>query len=91
MGYADDTVGYADAARHYAWWAGHPSVGPERVAAESDAVLAAPGLVPSTTPPVDGRTSASVELARSGRARRRRARLERLGAGAAGRRPPGWR
>ncbi|WP_372350226.1 ATP-binding protein [Streptomyces sp. KL116D] len=67
VGYADDTVGYADAAaRHYAWWAGHPSVGPERVAAESDAVLAALlALVPSTTPPVDGGTSASVELARA--------------------------
>ncbi|MFF9343179.1 MULTISPECIES: ATP-binding protein [unclassified Streptomyces] len=29
------------AAQHYAWWAGHPSVGPERAAAESDALLAA--------------------------------------------------
>ncbi|MEU8822830.1 ATP-binding protein [Streptomyces sp. NPDC048636] len=28
-------------ARHYAWWAGHPSVAPERVAAEADAVLGA--------------------------------------------------
>ncbi|MFD4374633.1 ATP-binding protein [Streptomyces sp. NPDC058486] len=31
------------AAQHYAWWAGHPSVGPERAAAESDALLAALG------------------------------------------------
>ncbi|MFI1391546.1 ATP-binding protein [Streptomyces griseoaurantiacus] len=39
------------AARHYAWWAGHPSVTPERVAAEADAVLAAlTALVPLTTP-----------------------------------------
>ncbi|MFF4322584.1 ATP-binding protein [Streptomyces sp. NPDC001568] len=29
------------AARHYAWWTGHASVTPERVAAEADAVLAA--------------------------------------------------
>ncbi|MER5491191.1 ATP-binding protein [Streptomyces sp. NPDC002490] len=29
------------AARHYAWWTGHPSVAPRRVAAEADAVLAA--------------------------------------------------
>jgi hypothetical protein len=29
------------AALHYAWWAGHPSVTPERVAAEAEAILAA--------------------------------------------------
>ncbi|WP_168724281.1 ATP-binding protein [Streptomyces sp. A1547] len=29
------------AARHYAWWTGHASVTPERVASEADAVLAA--------------------------------------------------
>ncbi|GAA2399659.1 ATP-binding protein [Streptomyces glaucosporus] len=29
------------AARHYAWWTGHPSVTPERVAQEAEAVLAA--------------------------------------------------
>ncbi|GAA2464810.1 ATP-binding protein [Streptomyces macrosporus] len=28
-------------ARHYAWWTGHPSVTPERVAQEAEAVLAA--------------------------------------------------
>ncbi|WP_169316872.1 ATP-binding protein [Actinacidiphila oryziradicis] len=45
---AVDTVGTADtgpevntAALHYAWWVGHPSVTPERVAAEAEAVLAA--------------------------------------------------
>ncbi|MFJ9039614.1 ATP-binding protein [Streptomyces sp. NPDC102406] len=66
-GYGDDTVEYAHtAARHYAWWAGHPSVGPERVAAEADAVLAALSvLVPVTTPPAEEETSASVELARA--------------------------
>ncbi|MFI7352396.1 ATP-binding protein [Streptomyces avidinii] len=44
-----EEVGYGDtaseeartAARHYAWWTGHASVLPERVAAEADAVLAA--------------------------------------------------
>lgn len=43
-----ETVGFVDdaearvftAARHYAWWAGHPSVTPERVSAEADVVLA---------------------------------------------------
>ncbi|MYW67641.1 ATP-binding protein [Streptomyces sp. SID8379] len=67
-GYGDDTVERADtAARHYAWWAGHPSVGPERVAAEGDALLAALlALVPSTTPvPAEEEPPASVELARA--------------------------
>ena len=40
-----DADGNADralrAAQHYAWWAGHPSVTPDRVAAEAPAVLAA--------------------------------------------------
>ncbi|MFJ3975474.1 ATP-binding protein [Streptomyces sp. NPDC090021] len=44
-----EDVGYGEtvseeartAARHYAWWTGHASVVPERVAAEADAVLAA--------------------------------------------------
>ncbi|MFF2850596.1 ATP-binding protein [Streptomyces sp. NPDC058001] len=41
-GYADDADEQARAAaRHYAWWAGHPSVTPRRVCAEADAVLAA--------------------------------------------------
>lgn len=49
-GYADDAAAHAHtAAQHYAWWAGHPSVTPERAVAEADAVLAAlsmllPGL-----------------------------------------------
>ncbi|MEW2129675.1 ATP-binding protein [Streptomyces sp. NPDC005435] len=48
-----EAAGYGDAAaeraltaaRHYAWWAGHPSVAPERVCAEADAVLAALALL----------------------------------------------
>lgn len=46
-GYGHDTADRLHAAaQHYAWWAGHPSVGPERAAAESDALLAAlAGLV----------------------------------------------
>ncbi|MFE5795241.1 ATP-binding protein [Streptomyces sp. NPDC056503] len=43
-GYGHDTADRVHAAaQHYAWWAGHPSVGPERAAAESDALLAALG------------------------------------------------
>jgi hypothetical protein len=54
------------AARHYAWWAGHPSVTPERVCAEADAVLAALGaLLPGTTPPDEGEESVTVRLARA--------------------------
>ncbi|MGV9423684.1 ATP-binding protein [Streptomyces sp. NPDC003656] len=45
-GYGDDAAERAlTAARHYAWWAGHPSVAPERVCAEADAVLAALALL----------------------------------------------
>ncbi|RDG37539.1 ATP-binding protein [Streptomyces corynorhini] len=63
-GYADDATAHAHtAAQHYGWWAGHPSVTPERVSAEADAILAAMGpLVPGeeTVHP-----SAAVLLARS--------------------------
>ncbi|MEV5984866.1 ATP-binding protein [Streptomyces sp. NPDC052051] len=53
------------AAQHYAWWAGHPSVTPERVSAETDALLAALALlVPGTRPPAEGEESAAVRLAR---------------------------
>ncbi|MFE1953184.1 ATP-binding protein [Streptomyces sp. NPDC059524] len=67
VGYGDDSAERArTAALHYAWWAGHPSVGPERVAAESDAVLAAlSALLPLTAPPAEGETSPAVELARA--------------------------
>ncbi|MFI8193137.1 ATP-binding protein [Streptomyces sp. NPDC085946] len=51
-GYAEDVHDRAlAAARHYAWWAGHPSVTPERVCAEADALLAALAvLAPATSP-----------------------------------------
>ncbi|MFD6983283.1 ATP-binding protein, partial [Streptomyces sp. NPDC059956] len=42
IGYGDTAAEEArTAARHYAWWTGHASVNPARVAAEADAVLAA--------------------------------------------------
>ncbi|GEB56850.1 ATP-binding protein [Streptomyces gardneri] len=55
------------AAQHYAWWAGHPSVTPERAAAESDALLAAlAALVPGTEAGTDGeRRATAVLLARA--------------------------
>jgi hypothetical protein len=67
-GYADDVdAGALAAAQHYAWWAGHPSVTPERVCAEADALLAALSvLVPATTAPLDeGTQSPAVLLART--------------------------
>ncbi|MFE3288712.1 ATP-binding protein, partial [Streptomyces sp. NPDC059233] len=43
-GYGDTAAEEArTAARHYAWWTGHSSVTPERVAVEAEAVLAALG------------------------------------------------
>ncbi|MDG9716488.1 ATP-binding protein [Streptomyces sp. DH24] len=50
-GFADDVEHRAAAvAQHYAWWAGHPSVTPERVCVEADAILAALAvLAPLTT------------------------------------------
>ncbi|MFD0271392.1 ATP-binding protein, partial [Streptomyces sp. NPDC127106] len=43
-GYGDTAAEEArTAARHYAWWTGHSSVTPARVAAEADAVLSALG------------------------------------------------
>ncbi|MFF8724912.1 ATP-binding protein [Streptomyces sp. NPDC015171] len=66
-GYAADAAGHAlTAAQHYAWWAGHPSVTPERVCAEADAVLAAlAAVVPQTSPPAEGEESSAVRLART--------------------------
>ncbi|MFF9484117.1 ATP-binding protein [Streptomyces sp. NPDC014676] len=69
-----EAAGYADeaedqvraAARHYAWWTGHPSVTPERVCAEADAVLAALTLLsPLTTAVTEGEQSTAVRLART--------------------------
>jgi hypothetical protein len=66
-GYGDDIESRAlSAAQHYTWWAGHPSVTPERVCAEADALLAALGvLVPRTTAPAEGEEAATVRLART--------------------------
>ncbi|WP_128380206.1 ATP-binding protein [Streptomyces cavernae] len=66
-GYGSDAEERAlTAARHYAWWAGHPSVTPERVTAEADAVLAAlTALVPVTTTTDGAEQSAAVMLARA--------------------------
>ncbi|UZK54352.1 ATP-binding protein [Streptomyces drozdowiczii] len=63
-GYEDEAAERArTAAQHYAWWTGHPSVTPERAAAEADAIIAAMGrLVPGEGA---GGTSAAVLLARS--------------------------
>ncbi|MEV7738388.1 ATP-binding protein [Streptomyces sp. NPDC088921] len=66
-GYGDDIQTPAlIAAQHYAWWAGHPSVTPERVCAEADALLAALAvLVPATTAPIEGEEVTTVQLART--------------------------
>ncbi|MFE6824203.1 ATP-binding protein [Streptomyces sp. NPDC057690] len=66
-GYADDVEARAHtAAQHYAWWTGHPSVTPERVSAEADAVLAAlVVIVPTTTPAGEDEESTAVRLART--------------------------
>ncbi|UYQ64427.1 ATP-binding protein [Streptomyces peucetius] len=63
-GYDEDAVGHAHtAARHYTWWAGHPSVTPERAVAEADGILAAlSALVPGREA---GHPSTAVLLARS--------------------------
>ncbi|MEU6813583.1 ATP-binding protein [Streptomyces sp. NPDC046860] len=55
-GYDEDASAQAlTAARHYAWWAAHPSVTPERACAEADAVLAAlEAVVPGTEPAAEG-------------------------------------
>ncbi|MCK8434752.1 ATP-binding protein [Streptomyces sp. D2-8] len=66
-GYADEAEARAhSAAQHYSWWAGHPSVTPERVCAEADAVLAALAVLgPATRPPAEGEECAAVHLART--------------------------
>ncbi|MET9413849.1 ATP-binding protein [Streptomyces klenkii] len=51
------------AAQHYAWWAGHPSVTPERAAAEADAILAALAALAAEGNP--GHRAAAVLLART--------------------------
>ncbi|MEU3984698.1 ATP-binding protein [Streptomyces sp. NPDC026672] len=65
-GYADDLADRAlTAAQHYTWWAGHPSVTPERVSAEAEAVLAALGALVPLTGPVEEGESPAVLLARA--------------------------
>ncbi|MEV4336029.1 ATP-binding protein [Streptomyces sp. NPDC049590] len=66
-GYADDAAGHAlTAARHYAWWAGHPSVTPDRVCAEADAVLAAlAAVVPRAASSTGDEEGGAVRLART--------------------------
>ncbi|WP_432101739.1 ATP-binding protein [Streptomyces sp. bgisy091] len=63
-GYGDGAEEHArSVAQHYSWWAAHPSVTPERAAAEADAIIAAMArLVPGDTP---GQASVAVLLARS--------------------------
>lgn len=69
-GYATEVKQHAlTAARHYAWWARHPSVTPERVCAEEDAVLAAlAALLPLTTPPGEDEASTTAVLLARGAA-----------------------
>ncbi|WP_436738959.1 ATP-binding protein [Streptomyces sp. BBFR102] len=62
-GYADDGERAHTAAQHYTWWTGHPSVTPERTAAESDAVLAALTALVGGQDPV--RQATAVLLART--------------------------
>lgn len=63
-GYAEGAAARAHTvAQHYAWWAGHPSVTPERAAAESDVALAAMGVLTGSRE--SGHTSAAVLLART--------------------------
>ncbi|MEU4891582.1 ATP-binding protein [Streptomyces sp. NPDC044780] len=63
-GYADEDAGRAHTlAEHYAWWAGHRSVAPERVAAEADAILAAMAALIGSREA--GHADAAVRLARA--------------------------
>ncbi|WP_199843842.1 ATP-binding protein [Streptomyces albireticuli] len=51
------------AAQHYSWWAGHPSVAPERAAAEADAILATMAVLAADG--TAGHPAAAVLLART--------------------------
>ncbi|WP_069170664.1 ATP-binding protein [Streptomyces griseus] len=63
-GYGDDAAARArSAAQHYAWWAGHPSVTPERAVAEADALLAS--MAPLLPGEAGGQAGVAVLLARS--------------------------
>ncbi|MBV2353282.1 ATP-binding protein [Streptomyces sp. J2-1] len=50
---ADAPADATAAAEHYVWWTGHPSVTPERISAEADAVLAALAAVAPLAGPAD--------------------------------------
>ncbi|MFI1659244.1 ATP-binding protein [Streptomyces sp. NPDC020472] len=53
-------------AQHYAWWAAHPSVTPERAVAEADALLAAlTALIPGTGESAAEHRATAVLLARA--------------------------
>ncbi|EFL23177.1 conserved hypothetical protein [Streptomyces himastatinicus ATCC 53653] len=66
-GYAGDAAESAGrahtVAQHYTWWAGHPSVAPERVAVEADAILAAMAALVADRE--SGHADAAVALARA--------------------------
>ncbi|MEV4925486.1 ATP-binding protein [Streptomyces roseoverticillatus] len=63
-GYGSDAAERAHAAaQHYAWWSGHPSVTPERAAAEADAILATLAALAAEGDP--GHRAAAVLLART--------------------------
>ncbi|MGW1075225.1 ATP-binding protein [Streptomyces sp. NPDC002537] len=63
-GYGRDAADLAHtAAQHYAWWTGHPSVTPERVVLEADAVLAATAALTGGTEA--GHAETAVVLART--------------------------
>ncbi len=65
-GYTDDAdARIREAAQHYAWWTGHPSVTPERVCAESDAVLAALTALSPLAPDTADEPGTAVRLART--------------------------
>ncbi|MFI9336786.1 ATP-binding protein [Streptomyces althioticus] len=65
-GYTDDSdARIREAAQHYAWWTGHPSVTPERVCAESDAILAALTALSPLAADTADEPSTAVQLART--------------------------
>ncbi|MFI2737882.1 ATP-binding protein [Streptomyces sp. NPDC018711] len=66
-GYEREAVERAHtAAQHYAWWASHPSVTPERAAAEADALLAAlTVLIPGSGDTAAEHRATAVLLARA--------------------------
>ena len=92
-GYADDAETRArTAAQHYAWWAGHPSVTPERVSPRrTPSSPPSPRSCPARRRPARTRQSAAVVLARTPRPRSRRGCTGAPGSGRCGRRrrPPG--